>query len=187
MDKEREDYAADIEAVITSFNQGSMILEAVESICAQTLLPQKIIIVDDGSTEEGSLHVLKDMEKKPDFPVPVMIHYQENGGVSAARNAGIHMAQAPLVLVLDGDDRLELMRRIIEKHSDSYHQHMADALLGIEEISDARLCQWENEVVHAVTNHQELSGSSKDFLQSPTYGDGGMASAVRIASIRSRK
>ena len=29
MDKEREDYAADIEAVITSFNQGSMILEAV--------------------------------------------------------------------------------------------------------------------------------------------------------------
>ncbi len=303
MDKEREDYAADIEAVITSFNQGSMILEAVESICAQTLLPQKIIIVDDGSTEEGSLHVLKDMEKKPDFPVPVMIHYQENGGVSAARNAGIHMAQAPLVLVLDGDDRLEpeymqcvsqllrdnpsmaaasswmhtfgvldsvicpagggisaflsrnccpathmlrreifeqcggydesmrsgfedwdfflsmletspgswigivnqpliqyrtapaspniksmdkrleLMRFIIEKHISSYHGHIVDALLGIETISNARLHSWENEVTHAISNHQEISQSSKEFLKSPTYGDGGMASAVRIVSI----
>lgn len=34
MDKNREHFGADIEAVITSFNQGSMIFEAVESLCA---------------------------------------------------------------------------------------------------------------------------------------------------------
>lgn len=107
MDQNRDGFGTGIEAVITSFNQGTMILEAVESLCTQTVLPQKIIIVDDGSTDGCSIRILKDMEKKADLPVPVMIHYQENGGVSSARNTGIKKTQAPMVLVLDGDDKLE--------------------------------------------------------------------------------
>lgn len=307
MNQNRETIGTDIEAVITSFNQGRMIVEAVESLCTQTLLPQKIIIVDDGSTDEFSIRVLKDIEKMSDLPVPVMIYYQENRGVSSARNTGIKKAQAPMVLVLDGDDklepeyaacvsqllrdnplmvaasswmhtfgvldsvvcpsggkisaflsrnccpathilrrdvfeqcggydetmrsgfedwdfflrmletnvdsrigivekpllwyrtapassniksmdkRLELMRFMIEKHVESYHDHIVDALLGIESISNFRLFNWENEVTHMIINHQELCRSSKDFLKSPTYGDGGMASAVRIASIGEEK
>ena len=50
--------AKDIEAVITSFNQGEMILEAVHSLCEQTVLPSRIIIVDDGSTDKNSLDIL---------------------------------------------------------------------------------------------------------------------------------
>lgn len=304
MNKNGNDFGSGIEAVITSFNQGSMILEAVESICAQTLLPQKIIIVDDGSTDESSLKILNSIERNSDLPVPVSIHYQKNKGVSSARNAGIKKTGAPLVLVLDGDDklkpeyveyvsrllrenpsmaaasswmhtfgvldsivcpaggrinsflsrnccpathilrrdifeqcggydesmrsgfedwdfflsmletspessiglvdkpliqyrtapasfnvrsmnkRLDLMRFIIEKHIDSYHNHIADALLGIEAISDVRLYNWENEVIHSITNHQKISDISNNFLKSPTYGDGGMASAVRIVSKR---
>ena len=79
--------------------------------------------------------------------------------------------------------RLELLRFIIEKHISSYHGHIVDALLGIEAISDARLYHWENEIAYAISNHQEISQSSKELLKSPTYGDGGMASAVRIVSI----
>ena len=107
MNKNGNDFGSGIEAVITSFNQGSMILEAVESICAQTLLPQKIIIVDDGSTDESSLKILNSIERNSDLPVPVSIHYQKNKGVSSARNAGIKKTGAPLVLVLDGDDKLK--------------------------------------------------------------------------------
>ena len=80
--------------------------------------------------------------------------------------------------------RLELMRLIIEKHISSYHRYLVDALLDIETISNARLYQWENEVTHAISNQQEISQSSKEFLKNPTYGDGGMASAVRIASLQ---
>ena len=53
----KNDLNTDIEAVITSYNQGTMILEAVQSICNQTLLPQRIIIVDDGSTDKDSLAI----------------------------------------------------------------------------------------------------------------------------------
>lgn len=299
----REDLQVNIEAVITSYNQGSMILEAVQSLCSQTLLPRKIIIVDDGSTDEFSLHVLKNMEKDSNLPFPLTIHYLKNGGVSSARNTGIKKTQAPMILVLDGDDklepeyiedvskllrdhpsmvaasswmhtfgvlnsivcpsggkissflshnccpathilrrkifeqcggydesmrsgfedwdfflsmletlpesligivdkpliqyrtapassniksmnkRLELMRYIIEKHIDSYQNNIMDALLGIEAISNSRLYGWENEITHSITNHQKLSASSNDFLKNPTYGDGGMASAVRIVSL----
>ena len=97
----------DIEAVITSCNQGSMILEAVQSVCSQTLLPKRIIIVDDGSTDKYSLDVLNSIKNNSDLSVPITILFQENGGVSAARNTGISKSQSSMVLVLDGDDKLE--------------------------------------------------------------------------------
>lgn len=57
--------AKDVEAVVTSFNQGTMIMEAVRSLCEQTTPPARVIIVDDGSTDEESLEVLK--KSRDDF------------------------------------------------------------------------------------------------------------------------
>ncbi|KFI83256.1 glycosyltransferase family 2 protein [Bifidobacterium psychraerophilum] len=77
--------------------------------------------------------------------------------------------------------RLELMRLIIRKHQQSYQAHLCDAILGIETVSMQRLELWERTVRH----HPELlSGNSPSalFMQEPSYGDGGMAAAVRIRS-----
>ena len=79
------------------------------------------------------------------------------------------------------DKRLDLMRYLIEKHRDSYAAHLAEAMTGIETISMKRLALWE----HAAKDCPELlniSPSSADFMAHPTYGDGGMAAAVRIRS-----
>lgn len=293
----------DIEAVITSYNQGSMICEAVRSVCDQTVLPKGIIIVDDGSTDQHSIDVLNDIKNNRELPVPITVHFQENGGVSTARNTGIHMTESSMVLVLDGDDKLEagyienvsrllsddpamviasswmqtfgvldavvrptggnivpflshnccpathifrkkfyeqcegydesmrsgfedwdfflsmlettpdahagivekplinyrtapasaniksmdkrltLMRYIISKHKTSYAQHLTDVLLDMEQISDQRLSAWEGEIMHAIKNEQKVSKSAVNFIKNPSYGDGGMASAVRIASV----
>lgn len=78
--------------------------------------------------------------------------------------------------------RLDLMRFLIEKHRDSYREHIEDAILGLESISMERLYGWENEILHTISARQNLSKTSNDFVKSPTYGDGGMAAAVRIAS-----
>lgn len=80
--------------------------------------------------------------------------------------------------------RLDLMRYLIQKHRKSYEKHLEDALLGIEEISNSRLYGWENEIVHSMEINQELSETSREFLKHPTYGDGGMAAAVRMACMR---
>ena len=41
---------------------------------------------------------------KYDMCIPITIMYQENRGVSVARNVGIRNTESPMVLVLDGDD-----------------------------------------------------------------------------------
>ena len=81
------------------------------------------------------------------------------------------------------DKRLELMRYIIEKHNSSYVNYITSVLLDMEAISTSRLFGWENEIIHMIKNNQKLSESANDFIKNPSYGDGGMASAVRIASI----
>ena len=96
-----------IEAVITSFNQKSMICEAVESVCRQTIKPVRILVVDDGSTDEMSVSILNELESDRGISVPLEVIRQPNGGVSAARNWGIRRTRSPFVLVLDGDDSLE--------------------------------------------------------------------------------
>ena len=56
---------------------------------------------------ETSLRLLKELEEEEKMAVPLIVLRQPNGGVSAARNTGIRAAKSPMVLVLDGDDRLE--------------------------------------------------------------------------------
>lgn len=47
------------QVVVTSFNQRTMIYEAVYSLCSQTIRPKRIILVDDGSTDQVSLQIFK--------------------------------------------------------------------------------------------------------------------------------
>ena len=295
--------AEDVEAVVTSFNQGPMIREAVDSLCGQTMQPARIIIVDDGSTDEESIGMLRDIETDGKISVPVTVVRQPNGGVSSARNAGIGRVKTPMALIMDGDDRLkpsyieqvstllrkdasmvaasswmhafgaldaeirpggggldsflvrnccpathilrrkrwercggydesmrsgfedwdfflsiletapgarigiveeplidyrtapassnvksmskrlELMGYIIEKHRNSYQEHLKETILGLESISMERLCGWEGQICCAMDRKEGLSPASEDFMKHPSYGDGGMAAAVRISSL----
>ena len=103
----------EVEAVITSFNQKSLIREAVYSLCRQTVRPGNVIIVDDGTTDKTSLEVLHELEQDSGIPVPVSVIRQENQGVSAARNTGIRKTRALWSWCLPGTtplSRLSLRR-----------------------------------------------------------------------------
>jgi len=84
----------DVTVVITSFNYGRFLPEAVESALREGA---RVIVVDDGSTEP-----------LPELPPEVDVVRQENLGVARARNAGIARVTTPYVLVLDADDRIAL-------------------------------------------------------------------------------
>lgn len=84
-----------ITAIIPTFNRASYLLEAIESIENQTHKVDEILVIDDGSTDNtkeliSSLHV--------------KYIYQENRGVSSARNLGIALASNDWVAFLDSDD-----------------------------------------------------------------------------------
>lgn len=74
----------------------------MDSIINQTIQPEEIILVDDGSTDRSSALCDEYAEKNTNIRV---IH-QKNAGLSAARNTGIEHAQGVWVYFVDGDDIL---------------------------------------------------------------------------------
>jgi hypothetical protein len=91
----------DVTAVIPCFNDGAYIQEAVDSLLSQTVMPDRIIIVDDGSDLRT-----RSIIEKIDHPL-INVIYQENQGVAAARNRAISKVKTSYVVTLDADDSFE--------------------------------------------------------------------------------
>jgi glycosyltransferase involved in cell wall biosynthesis len=90
----------DITVVIPCFNHGRFVLESVERALGQDGGPPKVIVVDDGSTDEETIKALDEV------PAGVEVFRQQNAGVAAARNAGFVNSDSELLLMVDADDRL---------------------------------------------------------------------------------
>jgi GT2 family glycosyltransferase len=87
--------------VIPAWNAARFIARAVDSVRAQSFGDVEIVMVNDGSPDGRDLHnVLARYARDP----RVRCLEQENGGPSAARNAGIAAARADRIAFLDADD-----------------------------------------------------------------------------------
>ncbi|MEM7206307.1 MAG: glycosyltransferase [Pseudomonadota bacterium] len=86
-----------VSVVIPSYNRGALLARALDSVFAQTLPPDEVIVIDDGSTDGTSDMVAKRFGG-------VKLIRQKNLGVSAARNAGITAATGEWIALLDSDD-----------------------------------------------------------------------------------
>lgn len=87
-----------VSVVIPAFNYARYLPEAIESVLAQTHADFEVIVVDDGSTDDTRAAVARFTDPR------VRYVWQENAGLSAARNTGIREARFPFVGFLDADD-----------------------------------------------------------------------------------
>jgi len=87
-----------VTAIIPCFRQAHFLPDAIESVLAQEHGPVEVIVVDDGSPDNVG-------EVASRYP-GVSCLRQPNGGLAAARNAGLEKATGSFVLFLDADDRL---------------------------------------------------------------------------------
>ena len=92
-----------ISVIIPAFNASAHIVEALDSVLAQTLKPFEIVVVDDGSTDDTAERVGAWAARSP---IPVRLIRQANAGVSAARNRATEAAAGDLLAFLDSDDVL---------------------------------------------------------------------------------
>ena len=111
---------SDITVVIPCYNDRNFIKSAVDSLLHQTLIPDEIIIVDDGS-DQATLEILSQFNNPR-----VNVVYQENQGVSVARNNGIIQSQFQYICVLDADDYLETTflekaKQLLESNRDAIY------------------------------------------------------------------
>lgn len=84
-----------ISVVIPAYNAAHFLPRCVESVLAQTLRPEEIIVVDDGSKDDTTAVAQR---------LGVKVITQPNGGLSAARNAGMKRATSEWIALLDADD-----------------------------------------------------------------------------------
>jgi glycosyltransferase involved in cell wall biosynthesis len=87
-----------VSIIITTYNHAQYLQDAIHSAMAQTHSPYEVIIIDDGSTD-GTEKEVKQYKN-------VKYIWQENSGLSAARNKGIAKCKGDYVVFLDADDML---------------------------------------------------------------------------------
>jgi glycosyltransferase involved in cell wall biosynthesis len=102
-----------VSVIIPSYNHGNYLARAIESVLAQTYQNLQIVVVDDGSTDNTK-------QVADGFPNVVYV-YQQNQGLSAARNTGIDNSSGKYLLFLDADDWLSI--DALKKNIDILNAH----------------------------------------------------------------
>ena len=89
-----------ITIIVANYNNDIYLDDCLKSLATQSFTDWECIIIDDGSTD-GSVNIIKRWAKQDKRIIPV---FQENHGVSHARNVGLNMARGRWIGFLDADD-----------------------------------------------------------------------------------
>lgn len=104
-----------VSIIVPTFNRARFIGAALDSVFAQTYQNWEVVIIDDGSTDDT-------VEVLSTYDDPRIIYvYQENQGVSGARNHGIGQCRGAMIALLDSDDewlptKLETQLQYMRRH-----------------------------------------------------------------------
>ena len=124
-----------ISVIIPCYNCESTIAETLASIAAQTLPPEEVILVDDGSSDQTweVLHALR----ANDYPEIILLShpYRLNYGSSMARCLGLHHASGEFIAFLDADDlyaprKLEQQLAAFRRYPEIVMCHTAVSVIG---------------------------------------------------------
>lgn len=107
--------------VIPVYNTGSYLTDAIESALGQTE-EVDVVVVDDASTDHETLQILATYEADPRVR---LVRHEENAGLPAGLNTGIHLLSNRYVFLLGSDDIVEPF----------YAQQAADILDADEDVA----------------------------------------------------
>lgn len=87
----------EVDVVIPTRDRATLVTRAIDSVLAQTMLPEQVIVVDDGSTDDT-------LTRLRDYGDAIRIIEGRGEGVSSARNLGVQNGESPWIAFLDSDD-----------------------------------------------------------------------------------
>lgn len=121
MDEDKVSDLPLISVIITNYNYGRYVEEAIASVLRQTYPRTRvqIIVVDDGSTDDSR-------ERLEKYKNEVQIFYKENGGHASALNLGYQESSGEIIAFLDADDCWEEHK--LETICRCYLQYAAEAV-----------------------------------------------------------
>ncbi len=86
-----------VSVIIPTYNRMHLIARAIDSVLAQTFTDYEIIVIDDGSKDDTQ-QILQTYQTK------IKYIFQDNQGISEARNRGIQESKGEYIAFLDSDD-----------------------------------------------------------------------------------
>lgn len=89
-----------VSVIMAAYNAQIYIIEAINSLLAQTYSNWELLVINDGSKDNTENEVLKFSDAR------IRYFKQENKGVSAARNVGLENMQGAIFCMLDSDDTM---------------------------------------------------------------------------------
>ncbi len=119
-----------VSIIIPTYNAAAYITDAIDSVLAQTYVNKEIIVVDDGSIDNT-----REVLSRYLITGKIKYIFQENKGLSGARNTGIKESRGKYIALLDADDfflpeKIEKQVEYLELHPDCdisycdlYHFH----------------------------------------------------------------
>lgn len=142
-----------VSVIIPAYNSAKTIRKAVNSVIKQTYTNIEVIIIDDGSFD-NTKEVLKEFTD-----AEINYFYQENKGVSVARNKGIELSMGDYLFFLDSDDYLDL--DLIEKMVELIKRHDLDMVVCSHIEENSTRFKGNNNIVegfiantpHAISKH----------------------------------
>lgn len=114
--------------IIPSYNRRATLEMVLEGLARQTLPPDafEVIVVLDGATDDSATMLARWQQAQR--LAHLRWHHQPNGGQAVARNAGVQMAAAPVVVFLDDDVVPE--PELLAVHVAHHQTHVPQAVLG---------------------------------------------------------
>lgn len=113
-----------ISVIIPAYNVESYIAQCLDSVLEQSIKPDEIIVINDGSTDSTET-VAKLYERKSEI---IKVYTFENGGLCAARNRGLCRASSDYVMFLDSDDKMG--KGAIERCLQIIEDYEPDVIIG---------------------------------------------------------
>jgi len=106
-----------VAVVIPCYNHARKLAATLEALSEQTLMPQEVVVVDNGSDDEPEKVVETYKDKLP----VTLVRFEDRRGAPAARNEGFRRTVEPFVMFLDADTQLksnalQAMRAVLEKN-----------------------------------------------------------------------
>ncbi len=165
-----------ITGLICTYNRCDLVRLVLDSLCEQTLAKRQfeVVVIDDGSTD-GTKEVARSFIGR----LPLRYTYQDNSGLAAAKNHGLQVAKAPLVVFMDDDDLAT--PNLLEEHLKTHRGYPEDnyAVLGHTRLDESIATKPLMHFVTEVGCHLFAYPRIKDEVLDYTYFWGGRSSCKR--------
>lgn len=134
---------APVSVIIPCYRCTGTIERAFRSVLHQSVMPEEVLMIEDGSGDGGkTLSLLHDLKKRHHEKLEIkVVGLRENKGPSVARNMGWEVAGRPYIAFLDADDawhprKIEIQYNWMKAHPEVAFSGHAHLVVDDDEIPD---------------------------------------------------